>query len=115
MEQVLSWIKLGITVLSTLAVIIPLGYKLYKTINEIVQEKQWDRLMSLVISYMIEAENLMIKGEDKKKYVLSLIANTAKQVGYEIKDGDMEKISQLIDEICSATKLINLESKEQQE
>lgn len=36
MEQVLSWIKLGITVLSTLAVIIPLGYKLYKTINEIV-------------------------------------------------------------------------------
>lgn len=71
--------------------------------------------MSLVISYMIEAENLMVKGEDKKKYVLSLIANTAKQVGYEIKDGDMEKISQLIDEICSATKLINLESKEQQE
>lgn len=110
-----NYIQLIVLVFAALAVLIPLGVKLYKTINEIVQEKQWDRLMSLVISYMIEAENLMVKGEDKKKYVLSLIANTAKQVGYEIKDGDMEKISQLIDEICSATKLINLESKEQQE
>lgn len=36
MEQVLSWIQLGITVLSTLGIIIPLGYKLYKTIKEIV-------------------------------------------------------------------------------
>ena len=110
-----NYIQLIVLVFAALAVLIPLGVKLYKTINEIVQEKQWDRLMSLVISYMIEAENLMVNGEDKKKYVLSLISNTAQQVGYEIKDGDMEKISQLIDEICSATKLINLDSKEQQE
>ena len=60
-----NYIQLIVLVFAALAVLIPLGVKLYRTSRDLVREKQWDRLMSLVISYMIEVENLMVKGEDK--------------------------------------------------
>ena len=55
MEQVLSWIKLAIQVLSCLAVIIPLGYKLYNTVVAYGKEKNWPKLVGLVAVYMAEA------------------------------------------------------------
>ena len=73
MEQVLSWVQLGIEILSSLAIIIPLGVKLYNTIGAYVKEKNWPKLVGLVAVYMAEAEKKLSEGADKKAYVMALI------------------------------------------
>ena len=104
MEQVLSWIKLAIQVLSCLAVIIPLGYKLYNTIVAYGKEKNWPKLVGLIAVYMAEAEKKLSEGADKK----AMIQTTAKQMDYELTDAKLAEISQLIDDLCAMSKQVNV-------
>ena len=59
MEQVLSWIKLAIQVLSCLAVIIPLGYKLYNTVVAYGKEKNWPKDYELTDVKLAEISQLI--------------------------------------------------------
>ena len=108
MEQVLSWIKLAIQVLSCLAVIIPLGYKLYNTIVAYSKEKNWPKVVGLVAVYMAEAEKKLSEGADKKAWVMAMIQTTAKQMDYELTDVKLAEISQLIDDLCAMAKQVNV-------
>lgn len=108
MEQVLSWVKLAIQVLSCVTVIIPLGYKLYNTIVAYGKEKNWPKLVGLVAVYMAEAEKKLSEGADRKAWVMAMIQTTAKQMDYELTEVKLAEISQLIDDLCAMAKQVNV-------
>ena len=53
---------------------------------------------------MKEAEKKFDTGVEKKEYVMSMIKASADTINYDI---DMDAISDLIDSLCSMSKVIN--------
>ena len=53
---------------------------------------------------MKEAEKKFDTGAEKKEYVMSMIKASADTINYDI---DMDAISDLIDSLCSMSKVIN--------
>ena len=80
----MDYIQLIVVVCAALAVLIPLGIKLYKTSEELVREKNWPKLVSALSKYMEEAERLFEVGADKKAWVLNMIKLTADELDYEL-------------------------------
>ena len=112
MENVLFWLDIIIGVLSGLSVAIPLGITLYKTIKNLIQEKKWNELVKMTLGFMTEAEQRYSSGEDKKTLVLAMIQKSANQIGYNLYAEAETKISDLIDSICEASKVINTKIEE---
>lgn len=112
MENILLWLDIIIGVLSGLSVAIPLGITLYQTIKNLIQEKKWKELVELTLGFMTEAEQKYSDGADKKDLVLALVHKSANQIGYNLDTESETKLSELIDKICEASKIINAEIKE---
>ena len=68
-----DWINVIISVLSGLAVCIPLAIKLVEYIKKAIKEKNWTSLMTLVLRLMTEAEKLYETGAERKEYVMNTI------------------------------------------
>ena len=105
----MNYTQLIVSICIALAVLIPLGFKLYKTSEQLVREKNWPRLVSMLSKYMEEAEQLFEDGADKKAWVLVMIQTTAKQIDYDLTDEDIENLSNLIDTLCDMSKVVNVE------
>ena len=112
MDNVLLWLDIIIGVLSGLSVAIPLGITLYKTITSLIQEKKWNELVKMTLEFMTEAEQKYLDGADKKALVLAMIQKSAAQIGYNFDSEAETKISNLIDSICDAAKIINTKKEE---
>lgn len=112
MENILVWLDIIIGVLSGLSIAIPLGITLYKTIKNLVQEKKWKEIVELTLGFMTEAEQKYSDGADKKALVLALVQKSANQIGYNLDAESETKISELIDKICEASKIINTKIEE---
>ena len=112
MENVLIWLDIIIGVLSGLSVAIPLGVTLYKTIKNLIQEKKWNEIIKLTLEFMVEAEQRYSDGADKKTLVLAMIQKSVNQIGYNLDAESETKISELIDRICEASKIINTKIEE---
>ena len=112
MENVLLWLDIIIGVLTGLSIAIPLGVTLYNTVKNLIQEKKWNELVKLTLGFMTEAEQKYTDGADKKALVLAMIQKSATQIGYNL-DAEAEgKISDLIDSICDAARIINTKIEE---
>ena len=110
MENVLLWLDIIIGVLTGLSIAIPLGITLYKTIKNLIQEKKWNELVKMTLGFMTEVEQKYINGADKKALVLAMIQKSAVQIGYTLDVESEAKISDLIDSICDAARVINSET-----
>lgn len=102
-----DWLKLIAELLSVLLIIIPLGIKLYNTVVELTRTKNWPKIIAAVSEYMAEAEELMEFGSDKKAYVMAMVQVTAEQLNYPLKPEDIANISNLIDDLCEMSKVVN--------
>ena len=101
----LDWLKLIASVCSGLAVCIPLVHRVVALAKEAhIAEKSWAPVMKIVLELMKDAEKLYSDGASRKQYVMSAIQKTAVYVDYAI---DMAIISQMIDDICAASKVVN--------
>ena len=112
MENVLLWLDIIIGVLSGLSIAIPIGITLYKTIKSLIQEKKWNELVKMTLGFMTEVEAKYIDGADKKALVLAMIQKSASQIGYNLDAESETKISNLIDSVCDASKIINTKIEE---
>lgn len=56
------------------------------------------------MNLMKEAEKKFDTGAEKKEYVMSMIKASADTINYDI---DMDAISDLIDSLCSMSKVVN--------
>lgn len=75
-------------------------------ISKTFKEKNFSKLVSLVLTDMTAAETLFTKGSDKKKWCLDRLQDHAREVGYPLDDEAITKISNLVDEICKTSKEI---------
>lgn len=99
-----EWVRLITSVLSGLAVTIPLVIQLVKYVQKAIQERNWPKVVKLVTGYMERAETMFEKGADRKEWVMAMVKASADAVEYDL---DMDKISELIDSLCDMSKIVN--------
>lgn len=104
-----TWVNIIVSILSGLAVCIPLVIKLVEYVRKAIQEKNWSNVMQIVLKLMTEAEKNYQTGAERKQYVMSSVEAIKDTLNCEV---DMNAISNLIDSICQASKIINAEVKE---
>ena len=100
----MKYTQLIVAVLSGLAVCLPLAVKLAEYVTKAVKEKNWSRLLSLVMEYMSHAEKKFSAGADKKQWVLAMVQASAKELNYEL---DINAVGSMIDSLCGLTKAVN--------
>lgn len=104
----MNW-DLFYSVLSGLAICVPLVVKLGIVIRNLVQEKNWSGIVAFALDYMAEAETLFESGAERKEYVMQMVESSAKLVNYNFDNEAKEKVSEMIDAICDASRVINSE------
>ena len=100
------WIQAIISVLSGIAVLVPLIVKLVEYIKKATKEKNWSQMLRLVMNLMAQAEELFESGADKKEWVLKELHAVADTLNYEI---DWVVVSQMIDALCDMAHEVNVE------
>lgn len=102
-----NWVQLITAILAGLATAIPLVMKLVDTVKKATKEKNWNLLLKMAMNYMTEAEKNIASGAERKEWVLSMVNASAVNINYDLTEEDIQKLSDLIDAICDASKIIN--------
>ena len=100
----LNWVEIVISILTGLAAAIPLVVKLVEYVQKAVKEKNWNKMLDMVMDLMKTAEGMFEKGADRKEWVLAMIKGSADSINYDV---DIEAISELIDSLCDMSKAVN--------
>lgn len=101
----MEWYEILVSILSGFAVTIPLVVQLVRYVEAATKEKNWGKVLDLVIDLMEQAEVQFDKGSDKKEWVLSMIEASASSLNYDI---DIEQIGEMIDALVALTKNVNV-------
>lgn len=104
MENFNFWIQAIISIISGIAVLVPLMVKLVQFIQASVKEKNWNQMLKLVMNLMAEAEEKFEKGAEKKEWVMGQLKAMASTLNYDI---DWDVVSEMIDKICDVSKELN--------
>jgi len=104
MEHFNFWIQAIISILSGIAVLVPLMIKLIQFIQANTREKNWNQMLKLVMNLMAEAEDKFDRGADKKEWVMGELQAMAGTLNYDI---DWDVVSDMIDKICDVSKELN--------
>lgn len=104
MEQFNFWVQAIISILSGVAILVPLMVKLVQYIQKSVKEKNWNQMLKLVMNLMAQAEEMFDKGAEKKEWVMAELKAMAGTLNYDI---DWDVVSDMIDSICDISKELN--------
>ena len=104
----MEWLQLVLAILAGLSTAIPLIIKLIEYIKKSIQEKNWQALLALVINNMTIAEEKFSTGAERKEWVLATVKEAATTINYDV---DITVISTLIDNLCTMSKKINIDTK----
>lgn len=105
----MDWYEVIISILSGLAVAIPLVIKLVEYVRKAIKEKNWQNLLELVTNLMKEAEGKFDNGADRREWVLTCVKATADTINYDI---DMDVVGKLIDDLAAMSKIVNAPKEE---
>lgn len=111
----MSWVDIVVSILSGLAVCIPLVVQLVNVVRNSVKEKNWSQIVAIVLDLMKEAETLFSDGATKKAYVMASVESAAKSINYNYDEVSKQKVSDMIDAICATAKIVNAEGAEENE
>lgn len=100
----MEWLQLVVSVLAGLATAIPLAIKLVEYVQKAVREKNWNKMLDMVMDLMKTAENKFDTGADRKEWVMAMVKASADTINYDV---DMDAIGQLIDSLCDMSKVVN--------
>ena len=100
----MEWYEILVSILTGLATAIPLVVELIKYVKESVKEKNWGRLVSLVVTLIQEAEEKFDNGTDRREWVMSMVQSSAHIINYDI---DLNVVGELIDSFCAMSKNVN--------
>lgn len=100
----MEWLNYAVSILSGLAVAIPLVVKLVEYVQKSIKEKNWSKLLELVMKLMSEAENKFKTGAEKKEWVLAMVKSSADTINYDI---DINAVGDLIDSLCDMANTVN--------
>ena len=111
----MSWVDIVVSILSGLAVCIPLVVQLVNAVRASVKEKNWSQIVAIVLDLMKQAETLFSDGATKKAYVMASVESAAKSINYNYDEVAKQKVSDMIDAICATAKIVNAEGAEENE
>ena len=111
----MSWVDIVVSIMSGLAVCIPLVVKLVSVVSTYVKEKNWSQIVAIVLDLMKEAETLFSDGATKKAYVMASVESAAKSINYNYDEVAKQKVSDMSDAICATAKIVNAEGAEENE
>ena len=100
----MEYLDVILSIVAGLAAAIPLVIKLVQYVQAAVKEKNWNKLLDLVMNLMEEAEIKFADGSTRKEWVMAMVQASADSINYDI---DMSAISELIDSLCDLTKKVN--------
>lgn len=100
----MEWVQLTLSVVAGLATAIPLVIKLVEYVQKAVKERNWGKVLDLVMKYMAVAEEKFDNGADRKEWVMAMVKASGDTVNYDI---NMDAVSKLIDDLCSMSKVVN--------
>lgn len=100
----MEWLEIVVSILSGLAVTIPLVIKLVEYVQKAIKEKNWQDLLELVTNLIEEAETKFSNGADRKEWVLTCVKASADTINYDI---DLDQVGELIDSLCAMSKVVN--------
>ena len=106
----MEWLEIIVSILSGLAVTIPLVIKLVEWIQKAVKEQNWNQLITLVMNLMTEAEERFDNGSDRKTWVIEMVSASAKTINYDV---DIEQVGLLIDSLCEMSNKVNASKDEE--
>lgn len=106
--DIIRWIEIIISILAGVAAIIPLAIKLVAVVKESAAKGNWNKIVSLLLEQMVEAEKNYTEGAAKKAWVLNQMRILAKSLDYNYTEIEEQKVSELIDAICEGAKIINV-------
>lgn len=100
----MDWVKIIVSMLAGLATAIPLVVELVKYVQKAVREKNWSKVLDMVMNLMQTAESKFETGIERKEWVLAMVKASADTIDYDI---DMAAVSDLIDSLCNMSKVVN--------
>lgn len=100
----MDWLQYACVGLPGAVAIVILTLQLIRYVRKAIEEKNWTRLLTMVMNYMAEAERLFASGADKKTWVMHMVEKSADEINYPI---NMDKVSALIEELCDMSKKVN--------
>ena len=100
----MEWYEILISVLTGLAATIPLVIKLVEYVKKAIKEKNWNKLLILIMDLMEQAESKFNTGAEKKDWVMMAIKASADTINYDI---NMDEVSKLVDALCKMSKSVN--------
>lgn len=78
--------------------------KLVEYVQKATKEKNWNKMLDLVIDLMEEAETKFAEGADRKEWVLAMVKASADSINYDV---DIEAVGAMIDSLCDMSKVVN--------
>ena len=105
----MSWVDIVVSILSGLAVCIPLVVQLVNVVRNSVKEKNWSQIVAIVLDLMKQAETLFAEGAARKAWVMAGVESAAKSINYNYDEAAKQKVSDMIDAICATAKVVNAE------
>ena len=105
----MSWVEIVVSILSGLAVCIPLVVQLVNVVRASVKEKNWSQIVTIVLDLMKQAETLFAEGAARKAWVMAGVESAAKSINYNYDEVAKQKVSDMIDAICATAKIVNAE------
>jgi len=103
----MDWIEIIVAIVSGILIVMPVLTKLIMYVQIAVKEKNWNLIAQLTLKYMTTAESMFSTGAERKDWVIAMVKTSAQGVEYDLDEAAITKISDLIDTICSASKIIN--------
>lgn len=100
----MEYLDVILSIVAGLAAAIPLVVKLVQYVTAAVKEKNWNKLLDLVMSLMEEAEEKFADGATRKEWVMAMVQASAESINYDV---DIAAISELIDSLCDLSKVVN--------
>lgn len=98
-------LQLILSIISGIVACIPLAIKLVQYVQAAAKEKNWQKLLALVMAEMQTAEEGFTQGASKKEYVMKSVESLASTIDYPI---NTNELSSLIDALCELTKNVNI-------
>ena len=103
----MEYLEYILAIIAGISTAIPLIVKLISVVKENIREKNWNKMLDMLMNYMKVAEEKFETGAEKKEYVMAMIKASADQIDYTL---DMEVISEMIDSLCAMSKVVNADS-----
>ena len=92
----MEWLQLIASIVAGLITAIPLAIKLVEYVKKAVKEKNWGKVLDMVMKYMETAEEKFDNGADRKEWVLAMVKASADTVDYDINMEDLCKMSKKV-------------------